>query len=73
MHFLLSLLRTKGLYIFSSITLSFSGGASQTALGILCACYISWLHQEWSVTAILVQPSDITCTEYAKFRLCSTS
>jgi hypothetical protein len=29
-------------------------------LGILCACYVSWLH--------LVQPTDITCMQYTKCR-----
>jgi hypothetical protein len=27
-----------------------SGGTTQTALGILRACYVSWLHQGWSGT-----------------------
>jgi hypothetical protein len=30
----------------SSITCSSSGGATQTALGILGACCVSWLHQD---------------------------
>jgi hypothetical protein len=30
------------------------------ALGILRACYVSWLHQDWSSTPILVQPTVIT-------------
>jgi hypothetical protein len=84
MHFLFSLLRIKGLYMFrvlvahpqemkhngtwytacvlcqlaatrvgvertlhvSSITCSSSGGATQMALGILRACYVSWLLPE---------------------------
>jgi hypothetical protein len=32
----------------SSITFSSSGGATQAALGILRACYVSWLHLDWS-------------------------
>jgi hypothetical protein len=27
---------------------SSSGGATQTAIGILRACYVSWLHQGWN-------------------------
>jgi hypothetical protein len=33
-HFLVDLLRIKGIYIVSSITCSSSGGSEQTALGI---------------------------------------
>jgi hypothetical protein len=33
--------------VVSSITCSSSGGATQAALGILRACYVSWLHQDW--------------------------
>jgi hypothetical protein len=33
-----------------SITCSSSGGAIQTALGILRARYVSWIHQDWSGT-----------------------
>jgi hypothetical protein len=29
------------------ITFLSSGGAAQTALGILCACYVNLLHQDW--------------------------
>jgi hypothetical protein len=32
--------------------------ALQAALGTLRACYVSWLHQDWSRTPILVQPTD---------------
>jgi hypothetical protein len=39
------------------------------ALGILRAFYVSWLHQDWSGE----QPTDITRTQYTKFRLCSAS
>jgi hypothetical protein len=35
----------------SSITSSSSGGAAQTTLGKLHACYVSWLHQDWSGVA----------------------
>jgi hypothetical protein len=45
MHFLFNLLRIKGLENVPSITCSSSGDALQAALGILRACYVSWLHQ----------------------------
>jgi hypothetical protein len=44
------------------MTCSSSGGAAQTALGILRACYVSWLHQGWSAIPVQVQPTDITST-----------
>jgi hypothetical protein len=47
MHFLFSLLKWRSLHV-SSITCSSSGGASQTTLGTLRACYVSWLHQDRS-------------------------
>jgi hypothetical protein len=31
----------------SSITCSPSGGPAQATLGVLRACYVSWLHQDW--------------------------
>jgi hypothetical protein len=30
------------------ITWSSSGGRAQAAIGILRACYVSWLHQYWN-------------------------
>jgi hypothetical protein len=50
-RFIFSLLRI--VYIplhVSSFTCPSSGGAKQAALGILRACDVSWLHQEWSGT-----------------------
>jgi hypothetical protein len=44
MNFLFNLLRIKELLHASSITCSSSGGTAQIALGILRACYVSWLH-----------------------------
>jgi hypothetical protein len=41
------------------ITCSFSGGTAQATLGILHACYVSGLHQDWNTTQILLQPTDI--------------
>jgi hypothetical protein len=91
MHFLFSLLRIKGLYMFRALLTDLqevrnkwhlvycmrvmsvgctrfgvpSGGAAQMTLGIL--------HQDWSSTPILVQPSDITRMQYTKCSLCSVS
>jgi hypothetical protein len=56
----------------SSITCS-SSGSAQTVLGILRAYYVSWLHQDWSGTPMLVQPTDITRTQYTKCSLFSAS
>jgi hypothetical protein len=62
MHFLLSLLRIKGLCNVSSITCSSSGGARQTTLGILCACYVSWLATDWKVRGSNPGGGEIFCT-----------
>jgi hypothetical protein len=35
-----------------SIACLSSGGAIQVALCILHACYVSWLHQDWSGTGV---------------------
>jgi hypothetical protein len=48
---------------------------------VYCVRVVSWLHQRWSgtgvgdtsTTPILVQPTDITRTQYTKCRLCITS
>jgi hypothetical protein len=45
MHLLFNLLRIKGLYIFRALV-----AHPQEALGILRACYVSWLHQHWCAT-----------------------
>jgi hypothetical protein len=47
MHFLFNLLRIKGPTHVWRITCSSSGDAAQTALGILCACYVTctWCSQ----------------------------
>jgi hypothetical protein len=52
------------------ITYSFSRGDSQTALGILHACNVSWLCHDCSFTAGVAQPTDIAPTQYTKCRLC---
>jgi hypothetical protein len=48
MHFLFNLSRIKGLYMFLVTCYSSSGDTTQTALGILRVCYVSWLYQDWS-------------------------
>jgi hypothetical protein len=60
MHFLFSLLRINGLYMFRALIAH--PRAVQAALGILRACYVSCL-----------QATDITRMQYIKCRLCSTS
>jgi hypothetical protein len=44
MHFLFSLLRVKGLYMFRAL-LFHPQQSLQTAIGILRTRYVSWLHQ----------------------------
>jgi hypothetical protein len=48
MHFSFSLLRIQEALHVLSIICPSSGGAKQAALGILCACYVSWLHQDFN-------------------------
>jgi hypothetical protein len=55
----------------SSITCLSSGGAAQTALGILRAYNVSRLWHD--CTANVAQPTDITRTQYTKCHLFSTS
>jgi hypothetical protein len=31
-----------------------------TALGTLSACYVSWLHQDWSVTGVAIHRVPLT-------------
>jgi hypothetical protein len=57
----------------SSTTFSSSGGATKAKLYILHACYVSWLHQDWSGAPILLQLTDITRMQYTKCRYCSPS
>jgi hypothetical protein len=66
MHFSFNLLRIKGPLHVSSITCSSSGGASQTAFGIMRACYVSWMWRGCSATA--PQSTDIIRTQYTKCR-----
>jgi hypothetical protein len=66
MQFLFSLLRVKGLYMFRALL---SHPQEAIHKRHLVYCYVSWLHQGWSSTPILVQPTDITHTQYTKCRL----
>jgi hypothetical protein len=51
MQFSFNLFENQGLLHVSSITCSSSGGSSQTARGVLRACYVSWLcHAIWHYT-----------------------
>jgi hypothetical protein len=72
MHILSSLLGIKGFYMVRAL-LAHPQEVPYKALGILRACYDSWLYQDWSGTPILVQSTDVTRTQYTKFRLCSAS
>jgi hypothetical protein len=50
MHFLFNLLRIKGLYMFRALLDHLQEALAQTVLGILLACYVIWLHQDWNGT-----------------------
>jgi hypothetical protein len=50
MHFSFSLLRIKDPYMFQAL-LTHPQEVFTVTLGILCACYVNWLHQGWSGTA----------------------
>jgi hypothetical protein len=46
MHVLFNLLRIKGIYMFRAL-LAHPQEAVHKRHGILCDCYVSWLHQSW--------------------------
>jgi hypothetical protein len=52
MHFLFNLLRIKGLYMFRALLAHPQEAYAQTALGVLRACYVCWLHKDWSGTGV---------------------
>jgi hypothetical protein len=54
MHFLYSIYYELTASTCFEQTCSSSGDAAQTTLGILCACYVCWLHQDWSGTPSVV-------------------
>jgi hypothetical protein len=58
-HFVFSLLRINGRYMFRAVLTHFQEVLHKNAL-----CYVCWLHQD--STPILVQPTDITRTQYTK-------
>jgi hypothetical protein len=45
MHFLLNVLRIQGLYMFVALLAHPQEALQKKALGVLRACYFSWLHQ----------------------------
>jgi hypothetical protein len=59
MHFSFNLLRIKGPLHIWIITWSSSGGASQTAFGILLAYNVSWLWHGCSETETVPQPTAV--------------
>jgi hypothetical protein len=76
MHFLFNLLRIKGHYMFQTLLAHLQGVMHKWHLvycmhvSLLAAPGLEW---NWHSTPILLQPTDITCTQYAKCRLWSTS
>jgi hypothetical protein len=70
MHFLFNLLRIKGLYMFWAL-LAHPQEALHKQHLLYCTRYVSWLCQHGTPT--LVQPTDITHTQYTKCCLYSTS
>jgi hypothetical protein len=66
MHFLFSLLRIKGLYMFRALLAHLQEVLHNDAWYIACVlCKLA--------APVLVQPTYITRTQYAKFRLFSAS
>jgi hypothetical protein len=51
MNFSFNFIKNDGPLHVSSATCSPLEFAAQTAVGILRACYVSWLHQDWSKTS----------------------
>jgi hypothetical protein len=101
MHFLFTLLRINGLYMFRAllahpqeslnkrnfvccvcvmsvgctrigVEVRCTSGTSYIAC-VLCQLAAPGLEYSYSFTQILVQPTDITSTQYTKYRLCSAS
>jgi hypothetical protein len=70
MRSLLNLLRIKGLYVFLAL-LAYPQEALHKRHLVYCVRDVSCLHQHWSGTPILMQTTDITCTQYTKCRLVS--
>jgi hypothetical protein len=88
MHFLFNLLRIKGIYMFRAVLAHPQEVLHKRQL-VYWVRVVSWLHQDWSApqytkchcasppedkqSSFLVQPTDITRTQYTKCRLLSTS
>jgi hypothetical protein len=68
MHFSFNSVRITGLYVFRALLAHPQEALYRWNL-VYCMRVVSWLHQDWS--GILVQPTDITRTQYTKCRLCS--
>jgi hypothetical protein len=71
MHFLFSLLRIKGLYMFQALLAHLQETLHKRHL-VYCVHVMS-VGCTRSSTPILVQPTDITHMQYTKCRLCSAS
>jgi hypothetical protein len=72
LRFFCSLLRIRGLYMFRALPTHPQEALHKRHL-VYCVRVVSWLHQVWSSTSILVQPTGITRTQYTKCRLWNAS
>jgi hypothetical protein len=76
MHFLFSLLRIKGLYMFRALLVHPQEALHKRHLYIVCVlCQLAapGLECNWCLRAILEQPTDITRKQYTKCHLCNSS
>jgi hypothetical protein len=73
MHFLFSLLRIKCLYMFRALLVHPQEALHKQHLIYSVRVMSVGCNLDWRSTAILVQPTDITRTQYTKCRFCSTS
>jgi hypothetical protein len=72
MHFLLNLLRIKGLHMFRALLARPYESLHKHHL-VYCVRVMSVGCTRIGVAVVLVQPTDITRTQYTKCRLCSAS
>jgi hypothetical protein len=63
MHVLFSLLRIKGLYMFRALLVHPQKVLNKRHL-VYC---VRAMYQDWSAAPVLVQPTDITSTQYTKW------
>jgi hypothetical protein len=73
MRFLFNLLRIKGLYMFRALLAHPQEVQAALGTSILHACYVCGLHQNWSSTSMLQQPTDTPRTQHTTCRLCNAS